>query len=414
MTSTSTAKRWTRSRPIWTRPRKYLKNVTKYAIAHLEALLAKYGPLYPRLTKSSRYDEVDAREVAFKAFKVAYDRESGYVGYKVSGEEFKLDCTKFDKLLLVFRDGHYKVVELPEKLFVGPDLFYCGLPERDRVFTAGLHESRGDFLKRFTFGGTILNKDYFCIPPKSRILFFEPDTPAELFIRYKPAPYQKINQQTCVPSRDRSQRPQDPRPANFHQGSLRHQQQAPARLGSRGANHQTAIHVKVFGLTGGMGMGKSAAVELLKKRGVAVVDTDDLARQVVEPGQPALARVIKRFGRGIVAANGGLRRPELARLVFADPAARKTSRRSCTRPSAILWKAQVAAWREEERPSAVIVIPLLFETGAEADLDATICIACSEITQRERLLAAVGRPTTSNSVSAPSWPSSKKSLAPIM
>jgi hypothetical protein len=55
-------------------------------------------------------------------------------------------------------------------------------------------------LKRFTFGGTILNKEYFCIPPKSRILFFEPETPAELFIRYKAAPYQKINQQTCRPA----------------------------------------------------------------------------------------------------------------------------------------------------------------------------------------------------------------------
>ncbi len=180
--------------------RGYLKNVTKYAIAHLEALFAKYGPVYPRLTKSSRYDEVDAREAAFKAFKVAYDRESGYVGHKVSGEEFKLDCTKFDKLLMVFKDGHYRVVELPEKLFVGPDMVYCGLPERDRVITVAYTNREASYLKRFTFGGTILNKEYFCIPPKSRILFFEPETPAELFIRYKAAPYQKINQQTCRPS----------------------------------------------------------------------------------------------------------------------------------------------------------------------------------------------------------------------
>src|SRR5581483_1973674 len=108
------------------------KNLTRYVIGHLEALLAKYGPQYPRLTKSSRYDEVDAKEVAFKAFKVAYDRDSGYVGHKVSGEEFKVDCTKFDKLILVFRDGHYQVVDLPEKLFVGPELVYCGLPERER------------------------------------------------------------------------------------------------------------------------------------------------------------------------------------------------------------------------------------------------------------------------------------------
>ncbi len=180
--------------------RKHLKNVTKYAISHLEALLAKYGPLYPRLTKSSRYDEVEAREVAFKAFKVAYDRESGYVGYKVSGDEFKVDCTKFDKLLLVFKDGHYKVIELPEKLFIGPDVFHCAIPERDRVFTLAYTNREATYLKRFTFGGTILDKVYHCIPPKSKILFFEPDTPAGLYIKYKSAPYQKINQQTCNPT----------------------------------------------------------------------------------------------------------------------------------------------------------------------------------------------------------------------
>ncbi len=180
--------------------RKHLKNITKYAINHLEALLAKYGPLYPRLTKSSRHEEIDAREVAFKAFKVTYDRESGYVGYKVSGDEYKLDCTKFDRLLLLFKDGHYKVIELPEKLFVGPDLIYCALPDRDRVFTLVYTTREATYLKRFTFGGTILEKIYECIPEKARILFFEPDTPKQLYIRYKPSPHQKINQQTCNPA----------------------------------------------------------------------------------------------------------------------------------------------------------------------------------------------------------------------
>ena len=179
--------------------RKNLKALTKYVIGHLEALLAKYGPVYPRLTKSSRYDEVDAREVAFKAFKVAYDRESGYVGYKVPGDEFKVECTKFDKLLVVFKDGHYKVLELPEKMFIGPDLYYCGTPDRERIFTLVYTNREATYIKRFTFGGTILNKEYFCIPEKSKLLFFEPDTPADLYIRYKPAAYQKINQQTCKP-----------------------------------------------------------------------------------------------------------------------------------------------------------------------------------------------------------------------
>jgi len=181
--------------------RKHLKNLTKYVIGHLEALLEKYRPLYPRLTtKSARHEEVDAKAVAFKSFKVAYDRESGYVGYKVSGDEFKMDCTKFDKLLMVFKDGTYKVVELPEKLFVGPDLLYCGLPERDQIFTCAYTDREASYLKRFAFGGIIMNKVYACIPEKSRILYLAPTTPKTLYIRYKPAPHQKISQQTCDPS----------------------------------------------------------------------------------------------------------------------------------------------------------------------------------------------------------------------
>ncbi|HZL43910.1 MAG TPA: DNA topoisomerase IV subunit A [Verrucomicrobiae bacterium] len=179
---------------------KNLKQLTRYAIAHLEALLKLYGPQYPRLTtKSSRHDEIDAREVAFKAFKVAYDRESGYVGCRVSGEEFVVECTKFDKILLVFKDGTYKLTELPEKMFVGPELFYCGLPERERVFTCAYTNRQASYLKRFTFGGMILNKAYSCIPEKSRILFFAPGTPPMLYVRYKPALHQKVSQQTCDP-----------------------------------------------------------------------------------------------------------------------------------------------------------------------------------------------------------------------
>ena len=85
-----------------------------------------------------------SKEVAFKAFKVAYDRESGYVGHKVNGDEFKTECTKFDKMLLVFKDGSYKVAELPEKLFVGPAaLLLRTAGARARVHP-GLHQPPGE------------------------------------------------------------------------------------------------------------------------------------------------------------------------------------------------------------------------------------------------------------------------------
>jgi dephospho-CoA kinase len=145
--------------------------------------------------------------------------------------------------------------------------------------------------------------------------------------------------------------------------------------------------VKVLGLTGGVGMGKSAAAQLLRARGVPVVDTDDLARQVVEPGQPALAEVQKAFGPEIIGPDGHLLRDELASRVFADPAARQRLEGILHPRIRALWRAQMEIWRAEARPLAVVVIPLLYETSAEAELDATICVACSLPTQRERLLA---------------------------
>lgn len=139
--------------------------------------------------------------MAFKTFKVTYDRESGYLGYKVGGDEFPLMCSKFDKLLMVFKDGRYKVVELPEKLFVGQDLLWCGPPERERIFTVAYSTREATWIKRFTFGGTILDKEYQARPePKSKILFFEADTPETVYIKYRPAPYQRISQQTAKPA----------------------------------------------------------------------------------------------------------------------------------------------------------------------------------------------------------------------
>ena len=145
--------------------------------------------------------------------------------------------------------------------------------------------------------------------------------------------------------------------------------------------------MKIFGLTGGPGMGKSASAQLLGACGVPVVDTDDLARRVVEPGRPALDQVRQAFGPEVVAPDGALRREELARRVFADPAALKQLEAILHPPIRALWQAQAAVWRSESRRNCVVIIPLLFETGAEAELDATLCVACSAATQRQRLLA---------------------------
>ena len=132
-------------------------------------------------------------------------------------------------------------------------------------------------------------------------------------------------------------------------------------------------------------MGKSMSATLLRQRGVNVVDTDDLARQVVEPGQPALAGVREVFGPDVVGPDGRLRRQELARRVFGNPEARRQLEEILHPPIRALWKAQLEAWRSAGSKTGVVVIPLLFETGAEREFDAIICVACSAGTQKVRL-----------------------------
>src|SRR3954463_5730608 len=125
--------------------------------------------------------------------------------------------------------------------------------------------------------------------------------------------------------------------------------------------------MKSFGLTGGIGMGKSTAAALLRKRGIAGIDTDALAREIVEPGQPAWLEIQEAFGKEIVGPDRRLRRDELARIVFSDPAARQKVESLMHPRIRELWRRQLEAWRAGHRELGVVVIPLLFETGAEKE-----------------------------------------------
>jgi dephospho-CoA kinase len=166
--------------------------------------------------------------------------------------------------------------------------------------------------------------------------------------------------------------------------------------------------MKTLGLTGGIGMGKSTSAGLFRARGVPVVDTDDLARQVVEPGQPALAEVVSAFGPQITGPDGRLLRDEVARRVFANPAARQRLESILHPPIRALWRTQMETWRAEGRPLAVVVIPLLFETRAEVELDATICVACSAATQQERLQVRSWPPEQIQQRLQAQWPTEQK------
>ena len=146
------------------------------------------------------------------------------------------------------------------------------------------------------------------------------------------------------------------------------------------------MSMRVIGLTGGVGMGKSTAARLFAKRGLPVVDSDDLAREVVAPGQPALEEIAEIFGAEFI-VDGKLDRQRMAGEVFGDDAARARLEAIIHPRVRELWQGRIEQWRANEVPVGVVVIPLLFEVGAETEMDAVVCLACTANTQRDRLRA---------------------------
>ncbi len=137
-----------------------------------------------------------------------------------------------------------------------------------------------------------------------------------------------------------------------------------------------------IGLTGGIGSGKSAAADEFSRLGVDVIDTDLIARELVEPGQPALADIVSLFGDGILDQQQRLNRDKLRQLVFSDQA-RREQLESILHPRI----RQLAVDRADKASSAycVLVIPLLVETGNDYPVDRILVIDTPVELQRKRV-----------------------------
>lgn len=140
----------------------------------------------------------------------------------------------------------------------------------------------------------------------------------------------------------------------------------------------------VVGLTGGIGSGKTAVSDRFADHGVPVIDTDLIARELVEPGQPALTEIAAEFGADCLDEAGRLQRAVLRERVFADPAARQ-------RLEAILHPLIRAVARErvaaQTAPYGLLVIPLLAETGMGDLVDRVLVVDAPEAEQIRRVMA---------------------------
>ncbi|MDM7890294.1 dephospho-CoA kinase [Curtobacterium caseinilyticum] len=153
--------------------------------------------------------------------------------------------------------------------------------------------------------------------------------------------------------------------------------------------------MRIIGLTGGIAAGKSTVSRRWAEHGAVVVDADQLARRAVEPGSPGLARVVERFGRGVLAPDGSLDRPALGSIVFADPAARKDLE-GITHPE--VWRLAQQAFDAAEAadPDAVVVydVPLLAEARGSRPIrfDAVVVVDAPAAVRVERLVEHRGMP----------------------
>ena len=141
------------------------------------------------------------------------------------------------------------------------------------------------------------------------------------------------------------------------------------------------------GLTGGIASGKSRVADELAARGAIIIDADVLAREVVEPGTPARAAIIDRFGAEVL-RDGEIDRARLAQIVFADPHAHRDLER-IVHPAV---RARAAELERAAGDAAVVVhvIPLLVETGQHEDFDVVVTVDADHETQIQRLMVRNG------------------------
>lgn len=136
------------------------------------------------------------------------------------------------------------------------------------------------------------------------------------------------------------------------------------------------------GLTGGIASGKSTAAKFFGALGVPILDSDQIARDVVEPGQPPLERLVERFGRKILTPDGHLDRPALRDIVFSDPKAR-ADLEALTHPA--IGAAMEARSAAAGGPYQVLVIPLLVEKNLASHVDRVLVVDCDQELQIRRL-----------------------------
>lgn len=168
--------------------KKKLRALTKTTIHYLEGLLEKFGDDYPRRTEITGFDLVSKKEVARQTLKLSFDPASGFFGSAVKGSKYQMTVSEYDKILVVSRDGTYRITDPPEKLFVGKKVLAIELFDGDEgVLLTYVYrdEERKPWAKKIHIQGFIKDKEYDLIKQKKghvdKLFVGEPDLLVHMF-----------------------------------------------------------------------------------------------------------------------------------------------------------------------------------------------------------------------------------------
>lgn len=174
---------------------KNLKNIKKFAISYIKGLLTKYGKDFPRKTEFQTIEQVDRRAIETRQIKVGYDPVAGFIGTKVTGA-LTLECTNFDKILVVYKDGTYLVINIPEKQYIhqdGKKVIYTGVADKKTIFNVVYKDPKTHLAcaKKFVISKFILDKTYRYFDEGMELLLITTEPDPEVEIQFIPKPQQR-------------------------------------------------------------------------------------------------------------------------------------------------------------------------------------------------------------------------------
>lgn len=178
---------------------KLLKHIVEYAISYLDGIEAKLDPaVFKRMSTLANIKTVDVKTVVKRDTPLKYNEKDGYLGTQVSGGVELMRITPFDRILYVRKSGIYSVTEAPDKVFVGPELRYCGFADKDSLskilFTIIYRdpETQYAYVKRCKIAAYIMNRDYFFAPDGMEVLHVDTRKNFTFELNYVKKPKMKV------------------------------------------------------------------------------------------------------------------------------------------------------------------------------------------------------------------------------